>query len=75
MFGFPPFCFHYVFLKLFLFQSKLKNVVKDKNQNFTSNELDEKESEHPFLKKLISEYLTLSLISFEIFVGSYRSRR
>ena len=58
MFGLPPFCFYYIFIKLFLFQSKTKNVVKDMNQNFTRNKLNEKKSEHSFVKKVICEHLT-----------------
>ena len=58
VFGFPPSCFYYVFMRLFLFQSKTRNAVKDINQNFTSNELDEKQSKHPFVKKRICEHLT-----------------
>ena len=59
VFGFPPFCFSYLFMKLFLFQSKTKNVVKDVNQDFTSNNLNKKNSEHTFVKKLLCEHLTL----------------
>ena len=51
VFGFHPFCFYYLFMKLFLFQSKTKNAVKDINQNFTSSKLNEKKSERPFCKK------------------------
>ena len=69
VFGFPPFCFSYFLIKLFLFQSKAKNVVKKINQNFTSNKLNEKKSEHPFVKKLICEHFTPSLFYFEIFMG------
>ena len=41
LFGFPPFCFHYLFMKVFQFQLKTK---------ITSNKLNEKKSEHPFVK-------------------------
>ena len=51
VFGFSPFCFYYIFMKLFQYQqSKTKDAVKDINQNFTSNKLNEKKSEHPFIK-------------------------
>ena len=39
------------FMKFFLSQSKTKNTMKDINQNFTSNKLNEKKSEYPFSKK------------------------
>ena len=45
VFGFPPFCFYYLLIKFFLFQSKGKNAVKDINQNFTSSKLNKKKSE------------------------------
>ena len=75
VFGFPPFCLYYFFMKLFLFQSKTKNAVNDINQNFTSNNLNKKKSEHPFLKKLIFEHLTLSMISFESFMRRWSSSK
>ena len=54
MFGFPPFYFFYLFMKLFLLQSITKNPVNDiPNQNFTINKLNEKNSEHSFVKKVI----------------------
>ena len=59
VFGFPPFCFYHLFMKIFLFQSKTKNAVKDISQNFTSSNLDKKKSEHPFVKKLTCGHLTL----------------
>ena len=51
--------YHY---EVFLFQSKKKNPIKDINQNFVSNKLNEKKSEHPFVKKLI--FLIDTLINF-----------
>ena len=45
IFGFPPFCFYYLLINFFLFQSKTKNAVKDINQNFTSSKLNKKKSE------------------------------
>ena len=51
VFGFPQFCFYYLFMKLFLFQSKTKNTVKDINQIFASNKLNEKKIRTPFCKK------------------------
>ena len=59
IYGFPPFCFYYLCMKLFLFQSKTKNGVKEVDQNFTSNNLNKKKFEHPLVKKLICEHLTL----------------
>ena len=53
MFGFPPFPFYYLFMKLFLFLSKKKSAVKDINQVFTSIKLNEKKSKHYFVKKLM----------------------
>ena len=70
VFGFPPFCFYYLFMKLFLQQSKTKNSVKNINQNFNSNNLNKKNPSTLLLKKLICEYLTLSLIPFEVFMES-----
>ena len=58
IFGFPPFWLYYLFMRLFLIQSKSKNSVKDINQNFTSNKLNEKNFEDLFVKNLICEYLT-----------------
>ena len=43
-------------------------MVKDINQNFTFNKLNEKKSEHRCVKNLICEYLTPQLISFETFI-------
>ena len=57
LFGFSPFCLHYLFMKLFLLHSKTKNTVKDKNQNFTSIKLNDKKSEHSLAKKVICECL------------------
>ena len=51
VFGFTPFCCYYLFMELFVFQSKTKIAVKYINQNFTSNNLNKKKSEHPFIKK------------------------
>ena len=56
VFGFPLFLFFYLFKKSFLFQSNTKSTVKDVNQNFTSNKLNDKK--HSFVNKLICEYLT-----------------
>ena len=58
VFGYPLFCFYYLFMELSLFQSRMKNVVKDINQNFTRNKLNEKKSKHQFVKNLIYEHLT-----------------
>ena len=57
MFGFSPLCLHYLFMKIFLFHSKTKNTVKDKNQNFTSIKLNDKKSEYSLAKKVICECL------------------
>ena len=63
VFGFSPFCFYYIFMKLFQYQqSKTKDAVKDINQNFTSNKLNEKKSEHPFIKK--ADLWTFALTDF-----------
>ena len=35
----------------------MQNVVKEINQNFTKNKLNEKNSEYTFVKKLICEHL------------------
>ena len=77
VFDFPPFCFYYLFMKLFLFQSKTKYAVKDKNQNFTSNKLNEKKFEHTFVKKLICENLMpqLFLLKFLWKVGALESKK
>ena len=47
------------FLKLFLFQSKVKYAVEDISQNFMSNNLNKKKSEYHFVKNLVCEHLTL----------------
>ena len=65
IFGFPPFCFFYLFMKLFLLQSITKNPVNDiPNQNFTINKLNEKNSEHSFVKKVIWEHLKPDCAAF-----------
>ena len=50
VFGFPPFYFCYLFMKLFLFQSKTKDTVKDINQIFAIK-LNEKKIRTSFRKK------------------------
>ena len=50
VFGFPSFCFYYLFMKLFLFKSKTKNTVMEIYQNFANNKLNVKKSEHTFTK-------------------------
>ena len=54
VFGFPPFCYGYLFIYNYLFYlqllqspSKTKNTVKDINQNSTSNKLDENKKKNP----------------------------
>ena len=59
-FGFSPFFFYYLFMKLFLLHSKTKNAVKDIKQNFTPNNLNKKKSVYPSVKKVICEHLTLN---------------
>ena len=49
--------------------------MKNLNQNFTSNNLNKKKSGNLFIKSLICEHLTLSLISFEIIMGSWRTSK
>ena len=56
LFGFPLFCFYYHFMKAFLILSKTKNLVKDINQIFVSNKLNEKKIEHSFAKRLLCEH-------------------
>ena len=56
--AFPPFCFYYLSMRIFLFQSTTKNAVKDINQNFRNNKMNEKKSELHFVKKLICQHLT-----------------
>ena len=48
--NFPRFCLYYLFMKLFLFQSKTKNAVKDINQNFPQKNLNKKKSKYSISK-------------------------
>ena len=65
------------FYEAFFIPVKNKIVVKDKNQNFTSNKLNEKKFEHTFVKKLICEHLMprLFLLKFLWKVGAPESKK
>ena len=54
VFCFPPFCFYYLFMKLFLFQSKTKNTVKDISWGMN---WIRKIPKTLFVRKLICEHL------------------
>ena len=73
VFDFPRSCFYYLFMKLFLFQSKTKNAVKNINKIFTSNKLNDKTSEKNYFVNIWS--FNWFILKFLWEVGARQSKK